>query len=98
MKQSLSRRILSLITALVLLGLTGLPGGAATGAVVAEVVRGSPASRPVRPCVAAARSAYSTSARRISPSGPEPVISRRSSPFCRASLRTSGEITGTGSR
>ena len=31
--------------------------------------------------LAAARSAYSTSARRISPSGPEPVSSRRSRPF-----------------
>lgn len=57
---------------------------------------GSAGCSAVRTWASAARSAYSTSARRISPSGPEPVISFRSRPFCRASLRTSGEITGTG--
>ena len=38
----------------------------------------------------------STSARRISPSGPEPVSARRSRPCSRASRRTSGEMTATG--
>ncbi|CAM5339734.1 hypothetical protein SMICM304S_10568 [Streptomyces microflavus] len=46
----------------------------------------------------ACRIAESTSARRIRPSGPDPVSRRRSMSCCRASRRTSGETTATARR
>lgn len=61
------------------------PAVAATGAAAATAATGS-----------GARSAASTSARMIRPSGPDPRRARRSTPLSLASLRTSGEITGTG--
>ncbi len=71
-------------------GAVALParGGAVTARAAGVSAAGAEA--------AAVRSACSTSARRIRPSGPEPVSSRRSRPFSRASRRTSGEMTGTG--
>lgn len=70
-------------------GIRTSPASAA-GAEAAAALGSAAAGAPAAPI------ARSTSARRISPSGPDPVSVRSSTPFCRASRRTSGEMTGTG--